>query len=214
MSNRLQAMGRPEYQGTVNDKGHWTGEINLLYDRLDQPTHWKKPARIFVNSMSDLFHEKVPSLFIKNVFKAMSDADWHAFQVLTKRYNRPPDVLGDLKPQPNIWIGYSVCDQTDADNARVHLHELALMGWNTWVSYEPALEQINWTGYEFIEWLVCGGESGPEARLMQPEWARSVRDWSTLNHVPFYFKQWGGFHKKEAGRLLDGQLWDEYPEMK
>ena len=210
MSKRLQAMGRPEYQGTVNAKGKWTGEIKLHYDRLDQPYHWKKPSRIFVNSMSDLFHEKVSKQFIEQVFGAMKDCSWHTFQVLTKRYNRPPYILGGTV-SPHIWLGYSICNQADADNAREHLHLLATMGWNTWISYEPALEQIDWTGYEFVKWLVCGGESGPGARPMYPDWARSARDWATLNRIPFYFKQWGGVSKKQAGRLLDGQLWDEYP---
>lgn len=212
MSRRLQAMGRLEYQGAVNAKGHWTGEIKLLFEKLDQPLHWKKPSRIFVNSMSDLFHEKVNAIFVHRTFDVMRDANWHTFQVLTKRYNRPPYILQGVKPIQNVWVGYSICNQADADNAREHLRALADMGWNTWISYEPALEQIDWTGYEFIKWLVCGGESGPEARPLHPEWARSARDWSTLNRIPFYFKQWGGVHKKQTGRLLDDQLWDEYPE--
>lgn len=227
MSKRLAAMGRPEYQNVINAKGNWTGTINLLFERLDQPLRWKKPATIFVNSMSDLFHEAVNAIFINRVFDVMNDAHWHTYQILTKRYNRLPYVLTS-KPAPHIWVGYSICNQADADNARDHLAALSAQGWNTWVSYEPAVGLIDWTGYEHIKWMVCGGETGPGSRPMITSWARSARDWSTRNQIPFYFKQWGDWGpclgdtgaqrddmvklgKKKTGRTLDGIIWDQYP---
>jgi len=239
MSQRLQAMGRPEYQGIVDDKGHWTSKINLLSDRLEDPLHWKKPSRIFVNSMSDLFHKDVPQSFINQVVTVMSNAPQHIFQILTKRYDRPFLALYPQDASPHIWIGFSICNQDDAEKARTYLRFVSEMGWHTWVSYEPATENVIWKGFEFIEWLVCGGESGPGARPMHPDWARSARDWCKQNQIPFYFKQWGEYApicvnhpdqpgvryllhldktpvmprmgKKAAGRLLDGEQWDEYP---
>ena len=231
MSKRLAAMGRPEYQGVVTEKGHWTGQINLLPEKLRDPLKWKKPSRIFVNSMSDLFHEKVPNVFIQEVVHTMQNANWHTFQVLTKRYDRPFHVLYPQDAEDHIWIGFSICNQDDADKARQYLRFVSDMGWRTFVSYEPALSEINWQGFEFIEWLICGGESGPGARPMHPAWARSARDFCRNNSIPFFFKQWGEFSpnnalavfdseemirvgKKHAGRTLDGVVWDEYPPAK
>lgn len=212
MARRLKAMGQPAYQDVVTDGGKWTNKVTLLLDKLDEPLTWKKPRRVFVNSMSDLFHKDVPNAFIQAVARVMSNANWHTYQVLTKRYDRPPTVLNAQDAADHIFIGYSVCAEEDAEKAREPLRTLAAMGWRTWVSYEPALERVNWRGWEFIDWLVVGGESGPGAREMRPEWVWAARDWAVANQVPFLFKQWGGVNKKKAGRLLAGREWNEYPE--
>lgn len=241
MAARLAAMGKVDYQDVVNEKGHWNGQVKLLFDKLHEPMRWKKPSRVFVNSMSDLFHETVPQIFINQVVRAMSDAHWHTFQVLTKRYDRPFLALYPQDAVDHIWIGFSICTQQDAEKAREYLRMVSDDGWRTWISYEPALEQIDWRGFEFVEWLVCGGESGPEARPMHPDWARSARDWCKKNSIPYFFKQWGEWapldhlpwvtdettfkHKPlvmngvtmcrvgkgRAGRVLDGVEIMEYP---
>ena len=143
MAKRLRAMGKPEYQEVVNDKGRWTGVINLIPEKLNQPMHWKKPSRIFVNSMSDLFHDQVPQSFINQVVTVMGNAHWHTFQVLTKRYQRPFLALYPQDAVDHIWIGFSICTQDDADKAMPYLRMVSNEGWRTWVSYEPALEDIN-----------------------------------------------------------------------
>lgn len=269
MSKRLIAMGREEYAGTVDEKGHWTGKINLLPERLNDPISWKKPRRIFVNSMSDLFHKDVPQSFINQVVQVMQNAPQHTYLVLTKRYDRPFMALYPQDASPQIYIGFSICNQADADKALEYLRMVDRDGRNTWVSYEPALGPINWSGFEFIKWMVCGGESGPQARPMHPSWAGWTRNWCKINKIPFFFKQWGEWMpvadlysddgsdkafeymdhwvaqvepngyipvmskfneegwckyqpcpgswfmakvgKKRAGRLLDGEVWDQYP---
>lgn len=244
MAARLAAMGKVDYQDVVNEKGHWNGQVKLLFDKLHEPMRWKKPSRVFVNSMSDLFHEKVPQIFINQVVRAMSNAHWHTFQVLTKRYDRPFLALYPQDAVDHIWIGFSICTQQDADKAREYLRMVSRDGWRTWISYEPSLEKIDWKGFEFVEWFVCGGESGPEARPMHPDWARSARDWCRENSIPYFFKQWGEWapldhlpwvtdattfkHKPieldgtvlchvgkgKAGRVLDGVELMEYPPEK
>lgn len=240
MSHRLRKMGRPEYQDAVNDDGHWTGKITLIESRLADPSEWKKTRRIFVNSMSDLFHKDVPSEFIQRVVRAMCLANQHTYQVLTKRYARPAVELNSQDASDHIFIGFSVCNQADADRAWQGVRAVHLLGWRTWVSFEPALENINWNGWEFVDWMVCGGESGSNARPMHPLWARSARDFCVGNQIPFLFKQWGEWGplgrinvpsnrtfrtkpiraggeilvkagKGLTGRALDGQIWDQYP---
>lgn len=190
MARRLKAMGQAAYQDVVGERG-WTGKVNLLDDKLSDPLKWKKPRRIFVNSMSDLFHEAVPSDFIRRVVETMMLAHWHTFQVLTKRYTRPMVELNQQDASRHIFIGFSICNQRDADMALEPLREVHMMGWRTWISNEPCLEPINWAGYEFIDWMVCGGESGRKARPMHPNWARRAEKFCRANHIPFLFKQWG-----------------------
>lgn len=236
MSKRLVAMGRQEYHGVVDDNGHWTGKINLVEERLNDPLKWKKPRRIFVNSMSDLFHKDVPQSFINQVVQVMQNANWHQYLILTKRYDRPFMALYPQDASSHIWIGFSICNQDDANKALPYLRMVDQMGWNTWISYEPALGAVDWSGFEFVKWMVCGGESGPDARILNPRWARTARDWCAKNDIPFFFKQWGEYRpamssemktarlmhvgwddtmrkvgKKHAGRILDGQLHDAYP---
>ena len=191
MAKRLKAMGRPEYQDAVNDKGHWTGRITLAPERLNDPLKWKKPAYVFVNSMSDPFHEDVDSLFILRMIEIMQEANRHTFQILTKRYFRPACELNLQDASDHILIGFSISNQEDADKAWGGLYAVHKAGWRTWVSYEPALGPVDWSAWEFIDQLVCGGESGPRARMMHPDWARSARDWCQANNIPFFFKQWG-----------------------
>jgi protein gp37 len=191
MAKRLKAMGRPEYQDAVDNAGKWTGKVTLVEERLKDPMKWRKPSRVFVNSMSDLFHENVPSLFIMRMIEVMQNANQHIYQILTKRYFRPGCELMVSDASDHIFVGFSVSNQEDADKAWGGLYAVHKAGWRTWVSYEPALGPVDWTGWEFIDQLVCGGESGPGARMMHPDWARSARDWCQAAGIPFFFKQWG-----------------------
>lgn len=200
MSKRLRAMGQPNYR---------SGFKLTTHDHMvDLPKRWKKPQRIFVNSMSDLFHEDVPLEFILEVFKTMREADWHQYQVLTKRADRLEELDSKLPWASQIWMGTSVED----DKVRWRIECLR----NTtaavkFLSLEPligALKDLDLTG---IDWVIVGGESGAGARPMNPDWATDIRDQCLEQGVAFFFKQWGGVQKSKAGRILDGRTWDEYP---
>lgn len=273
-----RAKGLPEGQGaydglvTMTSQGpKWTGQIRELMDKLDEPIRWKKPKRVFVNSMSDLFHEGVSDVFIADVFAAMAYARQHTFQVLTKRPERMLQLLtseafaelydqatgiahevacevlarrGEFNPnarlttdiramdpslpRPNIWLGVSVEDQATADD-RIPLL-LQTPAALRFISAEPLLGPVDLPGlvyygtensggivplrdrgYPQLDWVITGGESGRGSRLMKAEWARSLRDQCQAAGVPFFFKQWGGADTKEAGRLLDGRQWNEFP---
>lgn len=210
MAARIEAAGtsgpRPShYAGTtrnVNGNAVWTGKVELApVHILTAPLHWKKPRRIFVNSMGDLFHEAVAEEWIDAVFAVMRQCRQHSFQVLTKRSRRMQDYLiaradhRAIVQSPNVWLGTSVERQQEADERRRALHKVAEAGWMTWVSYEPALGPVDWSGWEFIRWLVSGGESGPNARPSHPDWHRSARDWCKQNGIPYFFKQWGGWRE-------------------
>lgn len=200
LSIRLKAMGQPNYS-----RGF---ELALHESSLDIPLHWKKPLNIFVNSMSDLFHEDVPLGFIKQVFDVMKKAHWHRFQVLTKRSKRLLDLNSQLEWAPNIWMGVSVEDQ---DN-NYRIDHLRRMGASVkFLSLEPMLGPLDDIDLSGIDWVIVGGESGPGARPMNPLWVASVRDQCQRVGVPFFFKQWGGANKKKAGRLLDDRTWNEMP---
>lgn len=200
MSKRLKAMGQPNYRNGF--------KLTLHEHMLDLPKRWKKPQRIFVNSMSDLFHEDVPLEFILEVFDTMRAADWHQYQVLTKRADRLEELNSKLPWAHQIWMGTSVED----DKVRWRIDCLR----NTtaavkFLSLEPligALKNLDLTG---IDWVIVGGESGTGARPMNPDWARDLRDQCLEQGVAFFFKQWGGVQKSKTGRLLDGRTWDEYP---
>lgn len=258
-----------ECTGDLSDgrKPRWTGEVRLHPDRLEEPLHWRKPRKIFVCDMSDLFHEAVPAEFIVHVFAVMSRASQHTFQVLTKRPERMRAFLSRAKnwegwmtldgeapigyggqspifassvrwPLPNVWIGVSVENQHFADERIPAL--LATPAAVRFISAEPLLGPIFLKNYGHSPWnpfwVICGGESGPGARPMYPDWARSLRDQCQAAGVPFFFKQWGGYvpcsvccgnnhvhesirpdgvmakvGKKKAGRLLDGREWNEFP---
>lgn len=196
-------------------KGHPFEEgfdLTLRPKRLETPLSWKKARMVFVNSMSDLFHKEVPKSYISSVFDTMEHADWHVFQVLTKRSSLMRSFVNErykARPAPeHIWLGTSVEDYTKRSRIK------HLQGTNATVrflSIEPLIGapgELNLTG---IDWVIVGGESGPKARPMQLEWARSVRDQCIAQDVPFFFKQWGGFRPKSGGRELDGQEWTEFP---
>ena len=201
MARRLQAMGQPNYRNGF--------ELTCHPQLLDLPLRWKKPQMIFVNSMSDLFHIDVPLDYIQRVFVTMREAQQHTFQVLTKRADRLAELSDQLDWTENIWMGVTV------ENAACKDRIDDLRSTNAFVKFlslEPLLDDIGDLDLTGLDWVITGGESGPGARPMQPEWVRSIRDQCLAQDVPFFFKQWGGFNKKKAGRLLDDRTWDEMPD--
>lgn len=200
MAKRLQAMGQANY---VNGF-----QLTLQEHMLEIPLGWKKPQMIFVNSMSDLFHEDVPLEFIQRVFDVMRRASWHTFQVLTKRSERLMNLNADLDWPDNVWMGVSV--ETTKYVFRVdHLRQTKAK--TKFLSIEPLLGAISNLNLRDIDWVIVGGESGPRARPLHPQWVLDIRDQCQAARVPFFFKQWGGVRKKQNGRLLDGRTWDELP---
>lgn len=188
-------------------------DLQLRPERLDQPLRWRTPKMIFVNSMSDLFHKQVPYSFVDRVFETMEKAPWHQFQVLTKRSSRLRDYLNGRYPNDpvpsHIWVGVSIEDGTKKSRVR-HIQETNASV--RFLSIEPLLGPIGDINLSSIHWVIVGGESGPHARPMQPEWARQVRDQCKAAKVPFFFKQWGGLRPKSGGRLLDGREWSQWPK--
>jgi protein gp37 len=254
LAPRLKAMGSKRYQRDGNPATSGPGfGLTVHPDALDLPLRWTKPRRIFVNSMSDLFHDEVPDWFIAEVFGVMARSPRHTFQLLTKRHGRMRSLLGDdgtrllgaavnemtaqalydQWPVPNVWLGVSVEDQKWAQT-RVHAL-LTTPAAVRWLSCEPLLGPVDLEGYVgALDWVVVGGESGRNARPMQVDWARGLRDQCVAQEVPFFFKQWGQWapdgdapyalgqapnnhsmvwckSKHDAGRELDGRTWDEYP---
>jgi protein gp37 len=188
-------------------------DLRLVPEKLYEPLRWNAPRNVFVNSMSDLFHEDVPDEYIAAVAEVMEIADWHTFQVLTKRADRMRKMLsGKLRfaaGLANVWWGVSVEDR---------LHGLPRVGElraaparTRFLSVEPLLEGLGQLDLDGIHWVIAGGESGPGARPLHPDWVRAVRDQCVAASVPFFFKQWGGVRKSLAGRVLDGRTWDETP---
>lgn len=200
MAKRLQAMGQPNYANGF--------EVTLHEHVLDTVFKWKKPQVIFVNSMSDLFHRDVPTEFILRVFDVMNTASWHRYQILTKRSGRLLALSSKLRWSDNIWMGVTV---EAADYLRRIDHLRKTSARVKFVSFEPLLGPIRKLNLGGIDWAIVGGESGPGARPMLKEWALSIRDQCLDASVPFFFKQWGGVHKKRAGRTLDGRTWDQMP---
>ncbi len=220
MAKRLAAMARSaEAQGrdpgrtanylpVLNARGRWNGKIYVDYGALEDPLHWRSPRTIFVNSMSDLFHERVPLDFIRRVFDVMNRCPRHKFQILTKRPHRAARYDGQLAWTPNIWMGTSVEDASVTHRVR----DLRGMGAAIrFLSVEPLLGPIPRLPLEGIDWVIVGGESGPGARPMKAEWVRAIRDRCLARGVAFFFKQWGGVNKLRAGRMLDGRTWHEMP---
>jgi protein gp37 len=187
-------------------------DLRLWPERLDAPLRWRAPRMIFVNSMSDLFHERVPDEYIERVFEVMKAAGRHTFQVLTKRAERLEDWYGrypGFEMLPNVWIGVSVEDRRYGLPRIPFLRRVT--SWVRFLSVEPLLEDLGEIPLEGIDWVILGGESGRGARPMRPEWAISVRDQCRAAGVPFFFKQWGGVWKKRAGRKLEGRFWNGMP---
>lgn len=200
MAKRLQAMGQPNYaNGFV---------LTLHEEALGLPLRWKKPQTIFVNSMSDMFHLKVPRDFILKAFDVMQKAYWHRFQVLTKRAERLAVLSEQLPWADNIWMGVSVENESYTHRVDSLRETDAAI---KFLSLEPLLGPLDNLCLDGIDWVIVGGESGPGARPMNAEWVLSIRDQCLRANVPFFFKQWGGVWKKKFGRTLDGRTWDEMP---
>ena len=200
MAHRLQAMGVSSYRNGF--------KVTLHEHLIDTPLTWTKPRVIFVNSMSDLFHEDIPLEFITRVFATMEAAHWHTFQVLTKRSERLRELAPKLHWPRNVWMGVSVETQgyvSRIDDLRSTSAEVKFL------SLEPLLGPLRELNLKDIDWVIVGGESGPGARPMNPKWATEIRDQCVREDTPFFFKQWGGFHKKKNGRVLEGRTWDEFP---
>ena len=200
LAKRLQAMGQQNYRDGFNVRCH--------EDILGIPFRWKKPRRIFVCSMSDLFHEDVPSWFIRGVFNVMRYASQHRFQVLTKRAGRMAVTSRFLGWPSNVWAGVTVENQ-QAMNRIDSLRKVPASV--RFLSCEPLLESLGPIDLDGIHWVIVGGESGPGTRPMKEEWAMEIKDQCVAAGIPFFFKQWGGVNKKKAGRMLAGQTWDQVP---
>jgi len=202
MANRLRAMGAHNYRN---------GFRTTCHDHmLVTPLSWKKPRTIFVNSMSDLFHKDVPDEFIFEVFDTMNRADWHIYQILTKRSDRLLEMNHRLRWAPHIWMGVSVEQQ--AYTYRIH----DLLGTDATVKFlslEPLLGPIRHLKLKGIDWVIVGGESGPRCRPIEEAWVTSIRDQCVRANVPFFFKQWGGVRKSDTGRELEGKVWNQLPSL-
>jgi protein gp37 len=188
-------------------------DLRLWPERIEHPLRWRRPRRIFVNSMSDLFHKVIPKAFIARVFETMEACPWHTFQVLTKRSSLMRDFVNDryagvLAP-PHIWLGVSVEDRQALSRVE-HLRQSNARV--RFLSVEPLIGPVGALELEGIHWVIAGGESGPGFRPVKPEWVREVRDQCLAAAVPLFFKQWGGVRPKSGGNILDGRTWLEYPE--
>lgn len=200
MAERLQAMGNQSYRNGF--------KLTLQEHQLNLPTTWKRPQKIFVNSMSDLFHKDVPISYIKKVFGIMNMADQHQYQILTKRSERLLELDPELKWAKHIWMGVTV---ENADYKR-RIDDLRKTGAAVkFLSLEPLIGPLGRLNLKGIDWVITGGESGPESRPMSEDWVLEIRDQCADAGVPFFFKQWGGFNKKKAGRTLEGRTWDGVP---
>ena len=211
MAARLQAMGVPKYEGLTRKSGErhvWTGEVSLDQAALEVPKAWRKPRLIFVNSMSDLFQDRVPAEFIRRVWETMAATPQHTYQILTKRPDRMAEVASNLPLLPNVWLGTSV------ENAAVleRLEQLrATPAVVRFVSFEPLIGSVVGADLREIHWAIVGGESGPRARPMLEDWVDEIREMAEDAGAAFFFKQWGGRNKKAAGRSYRGRFWDDLP---
>jgi len=201
-AKRLEAMHNPRYTNGFN--------VTIHEDLITAPVKWKAPRKVFVNSMSDLFHEVLKDEIILSIFDTMNKASWHTFQVLTKRPERLQALSNRINWTNNIWMGVSIessdylyrAEQLKSTNAQVKF-----------ISAEPLLSDLSGLDLNGIDWIIVGGESGHYCRPMEEEWVISLRDNAKETGVPFFFKQWGGTNKKKNGRLLEGRTYDEYPQM-
>jgi protein gp37 len=203
-------MGQAKYQ---RDGGRSSGPgfaVTHHPDTLSAPLLRRKPTMYFVNSMSDLFHELVPFDYIERVFDVMGEAERHTFQILTKRHERLAELAPSLPWHPNVWMGVSIENRSFVHRADYLRQVDAAV---RFISAEPLLTPLDGLDLTGIDWLICGGESGPKHRPMRAEWARELRDLCFDAEVGFFFKQWGGVRAKDGGRLLDGRTWDEFPEV-
>ena len=209
LAKRLKAMHQPKYQkdGNSHTSGPGFG-LTVHPDVLKLPYTWRSPKTVFVNSMSDLFHDDVPIDFIQQVFRVMEDTPQHTYQVLTKRSHRLARVAPLLSWPENVWMGVSVESQKYSFRVR---HLLEVPAAIRFLSVEPLLESVELELFG-IDWVIVGGESGADARPINPDWVRSIRDQCLESQTAFFFKQWGGRTPKQNGRELDGRTWNEYPK--
>jgi len=200
IANWLKSINRPNYANGF--------DLTLHPHMLPKPIYWKKPQRIFVNSMSDTFHEDVPFQFIENIFQIMQSAYWHTFMVLTKRSSRLLKYSNRLPWPNNVWAGVTV-------ECKEYIYRIEDLKQTPakikFVSFEPLIGPIYSLKLDGIDWVIVGGESGPGARRIDPDWVRYIRDICHDINIPFFFKQWGGIKKKRTGRVIDGETWDEHP---
>ena len=201
MAKRLQAMGVDKYKDGF--------ELRMHPEVLSEPYSWRNPRTVFVNSMSDLFHENMPFDFIEKVFKVMNENPIHTFQVLTKRADILSQYSNRLKWTKNIWMGVTV----ESQDYISRIDSLRKVKANVrFLSIEPLLGRIENLNLDNIDWVIVGGESGPGARTMDESWVLEIKEQCIKQSTPFFFKQWGGTNKKKNGRLLEGQIWDEMPD--
>ena len=202
MAKRLKAMGNSRYSNGFS--------VTLHHDLIDLPLKWKKPRKVFVNSMSDLFHKKVPEKFIQQIFNTMSRSQQHTFQILTKRAERLAAIASKINWPNNVWMGVTV-------ESGEYTHRIDLLrnisAAVKFLSIEPMIGPVENLDLNGIQWVIVGGESGPGSRTMKQEWVESIRDQCLQVDVPFFFKQWGGTNKKKAGRLINGEEWSQYPTL-
>lgn len=200
MALRLKAMKQPNYRNGF--------KVTLHNHAVDLPCQWKRPQTIFVNSMGDLFHKDVPLSFIRKVFNIMRVANWHRYQILTKRSERLKELDSFLPWAPNIWMGVTVEDE----QYRYRIDDLRRTNsYIKFLSLEPLLGPLSNINLQGIDWVIVGGESGPGARPIKEDWVLNIKEQCSIAGVPFFFKQWGGVNKKIKGRLLEGRIWDETP---
>jgi protein gp37 len=220
MAKRLAAMASADieagrnagkkaaYLQVINRFGRWNGDVFLDYIAVDEPLRWNAPRVIFVNSMSDLFHDDVPAEFISRVFETMNRCPQHTFQILTKRPERAAELSSSLPWNSHIWMGTSVENHAVIDRVR---HLQRTKAFVRFLSVEPLIGPIPRLPLKEIHWVIAGGESGPGARPMKLKWVRQIRDRCVEANVAFFFKQWGGPIKSKTGRILDGRFWDQMP---
>lgn len=211
LAKRLKAMGSPKYQNDGDPRTSGPGfGVTAHHDALGMPLRWREPRLVFVNSMSDLFHARIPVTFVQAVFDVMERTPQHTYQVLTKRASRLARLAHQLPWPPNVWMGVSV---EDADQFARLDHLRGVPAAVRFLSAEPLLGPLDGIDLSGIQWAIAGGESGPHARPMAPEWVEELRDRCLEQGVAFFFKQWGGRTSKAGGRELDGRTWDEMPEL-
>jgi protein gp37 len=200
LAHRLERMGQANYRNGFR--------LTLQPQMLDLPLRWKSPRRIFVNSMSDLFHQDVPLEYVKRVFDVMARAHWHQFQVLTKRADRLRELSRELPWPPNVWQGVSIESERYLDRIDALRRTGAAV---KFLSLEPLLEALPNLDLRGIDWVIVGGESGPGARPIEKSWVIGIREKCKRAEIKFFFKQWGGVQKSKTGRTLEGRTWDEMP---
>ena len=211
MAARLDAMGMEKYRGLTRKSGGravWTGKVRLDRTALGIPARWKRPRRIFVNSMSDLFHDGVPAEFVGEVWSAMRETPQHTYQILTKRPDRMADITASLPLLKNIWLGTSV-ESADFLSRIDELRKVRAAV--RFISFEPLLGSVANPDLTNIHWVIVGGESGPRSRPMQEAWVSEIESACRKAQTAFFFKQWGGARKKVTGRKFRDQIFDEMP---